>query len=1289
MKTSSFLPILCITALPCSALAGVIDADVYLDFEHGASGNIVTAADVMLKGRYTNRVTSVTLPNLTTLAISATGERALPHNVTSGNVIYGDSGTRGWAWTNTANQQYVQLNFNAAYDNISCGFWFRMTAPRDAGGGNYSYTGFKGQGGYAVHAFVDSPTSPKWVIETINNDGTPIPAVNTNWVWVTMVYHRNANSILSIYDASGVLIGSSTNSSGNHQMTMLQIGREDAHAHPADIGFAAWTDDVIIDFDGAFPLGPFAVTNTPASLAVADVQAAVNATPNGGTVQLPAGAATWTTRLTITNGISLFGSGTNAGSGTFITNGIAGGVVNSLPGSYLFYILPASANQHHRISSIFFDGNGNNLIGLEGNGNGIPDYRIDHCYFYNSASGGGLYNIWAHYAAYGVIDHCSFYNCDKIMRVHRDLRSAGEWAKFPQSLMMLGSTNTSVVEDCVQYMGVANQMAVSGGQALHYTFRHNSIHAASTSCEGVEAHGNSSCDPNDRGSLGGEIYNNTFDMSGSTLRAIRLRGGMWMVYSNTIIHSSGAQIQLTEEEGYAGNIATACGFIRTEWPAIDQITNSFFWQNTINGGAGSVSRQFTSDQTTFILEDRDYWLRAPQREDVVGAKKPLAYPHPRVRAEDGGAPPSGTAPSLSAQPQSQTVLEGATATFAASASGTAPLNYQWKWYSTNVVGATSSAWTTAPLTTNQNDSLIQVAISNAWGSVISDTARLTVQSVASASASILPEGREAIGLWANTGVSSGIPVRTTIYTNVVNAGATPNDLTDDSSIIQACLNGCPSNQVVYIPAGRYVLGRTLTVGRNGVTLRGAGPGYGAESSILAWTNTGSINAGVLVTHSGAAMSDTGRAWTGGFTRGTTNITITPGADYPAVGDVICMDQVTCLPGYIDGDAYHSRANGTRTMQQFAKVYAVNSTAIALDRPLVTDFTNTRTTEVVWFTPTKRVSVEQITLDTQGLSSGNRYPLAFNYSDQCWATNIECRYGGYANVYFDRVIDCELTHSYMHELQQYAQRSAGIDIREAHGCKVENNIFVTLTTPIYVGGPGSHNVYAYNYMTNCVFTPSASWMTPAIGLHSSHNWFLLFEGNIGWQIDCDNLHGSASHCTFLRNRMSGYQANKTSFAFPFSAETTNWFMNVVGNVLGTSGFHNMYRADGASYGSSIPIYRLGFNAANSTWNSTCDPAVGSTIIIHGNYDTVTRTNSGVVWSPAVTNHVLPDSYYLPSKPAWFGDRPWPPFSPFSETAPDREQENIPAGYRYLYHDEVPSDSLQPPSNLRVFASGGDN
>jgi hypothetical protein len=83
-------------------------------------------------------------------------------------------------------------------------------------------------------------------------------------------------------------------------------------------------------------------------------------------------------------------------------------------------------------------------------------------------------------------------------------------------------------------------------------------------------------------------------------------------------------------------------------------------------------------------------------------------------------------PTISDQPQSQSVPFGSNAMFSATASGTSPLSYQWRFNGTNVAGATSSylALTNVQLTNAGN---YNVVVSNPFDSTNSATATLTVQ----------------------------------------------------------------------------------------------------------------------------------------------------------------------------------------------------------------------------------------------------------------------------------------------------------------------------------------------------------------------------------------------------------------------------------------------------------------------------------------------------------------------------------------------------------------------------------
>jgi immunoglobulin I-set domain protein len=88
------------------------------------------------------------------------------------------------------------------------------------------------------------------------------------------------------------------------------------------------------------------------------------------------------------------------------------------------------------------------------------------------------------------------------------------------------------------------------------------------------------------------------------------------------------------------------------------------------------------------------------------------------------------APTITTQPANQTVTVGQTATFSVTATGTAPLSYQWQKNSANILGATSPSYTTPATTSADNGAMFDVVASNSAGSQTSTIASLTVNAVA-------------------------------------------------------------------------------------------------------------------------------------------------------------------------------------------------------------------------------------------------------------------------------------------------------------------------------------------------------------------------------------------------------------------------------------------------------------------------------------------------------------------------------------------------------------------------------
>ena len=88
--------------------------------------------------------------------------------------------------------------------------------------------------------------------------------------------------------------------------------------------------------------------------------------------------------------------------------------------------------------------------------------------------------------------------------------------------------------------------------------------------------------------------------------------------------------------------------------------------------------------------------------------------------------PAPTAPKITTQPASQSVQAGQSATFSVVATGTAPLNYQWRRNGTAIAGATSALYKTPATTSADNGAVYSVVVSNTLGSITSGNATLTV-----------------------------------------------------------------------------------------------------------------------------------------------------------------------------------------------------------------------------------------------------------------------------------------------------------------------------------------------------------------------------------------------------------------------------------------------------------------------------------------------------------------------------------------------------------------------------------
>jgi O-glycosyl hydrolase len=146
---------------------------------------------------------------------------------------------------------------------------------------------------------------------------------------------------------------------------------------------------------------------------------------------------------------------------------------------------------------------------------------------------------------------------------------------------------------------------------------------------------------------------------------------------------------------------------------------SYQWQRNGTAISGATGASYTTPATTTAENGSTFAVVVTNSAGSVTSSSATLSVNP--------AP---AAPGITTQPASVTVIAGQPATFSVTASGTAPLSYQWQKNGAAISGATSSSYTTPATTSADNGSTYAVVVSNAVGSVTSNTATLTVSAAA-------------------------------------------------------------------------------------------------------------------------------------------------------------------------------------------------------------------------------------------------------------------------------------------------------------------------------------------------------------------------------------------------------------------------------------------------------------------------------------------------------------------------------------------------------------------------------
>jgi hypothetical protein len=357
----------------------------------------------------------------------------------------------------------------------------------------------------------------------------------------------------------------------------------------------------------------------------------------------------------------------------------------------------------------------------------------------------------------------------------------------------------------------------------------------------------------------------------------------------------------------------------------------------------------------------------------------------------------------------------------------------------------------------------------------------------------------------------------------------------------------------------------------------------------------------------------------------------------------------------------------RMINEIKEVASVNGNTVTFTSPLTIGYRISHLAQLTRYTGNGRGSgnggiqianagVENLTM--QGASSGS---LRFEVTAYCWAKNIEITQWLGEGIAIDNSFRDEIRGSYIHTGSDPTPGGGGYAISLADGSSeilIEDNISRDTNKVMVARASGTGSVVAYNYMDDGWISYSPTWHE--IGLNESHmagSHHALFEGNYGFNMDTDYTHGSSQYVTYFRNYVTGQRGSWTGpDANARTAGVSAWAkeFSFIGNVMGRPGQmsgwsytdpmmgcdangNNCVGGISGTWGAGTGrVWQVSYDATNQ-WTEQAETGALSTVIRDGNYDFLTNSQR---WHNTPGGFTIPNSFYLVSKPAFFGNNAWP-------------------------------------------------
>lgn len=489
------------------------------------------------------------------------------------------------------------------------------------------------------------------------------------------------------------------------------------------------------------------------------------------------------------------------------------------------------------------------------------------------------------------------------------------------------------------------------------------------------------------------------------------------------------------------------------------------------------------------------------------------------------------------------------------------------------------------------------------------------------------------------------------------------------------------------------------------------------------------------------------SWTGGYSVGTNSITINsftqgsisnlhaPSGGNP--GSMLILNQqddasdtgniYACASSGFNGACSQQGFSGSYGQTQGAESQQVTVTSISGSGPWTIGITpgiyapnwTSAKSPIVWFSsaiPVTGDGLESMSIDYSGIygGSGSGEPTGIDFTNAIgnWIYDVRGVNGSggvHKHVEFYQASHNTVLSSYFYGANGTSE-SYGVDSGFYSSDNLVVNSICQHIATCTITEDSTGNVFAYNYSVDNYYAgnpigSSPQWQQEDAYHHNAGDYFQLWEGDQGIGRTDDAIHGTTWMSTDFRNYWNGRDpaltagiptsecpgsispCAKMQQTVAITLMTYSRYENVIGNVLGTAGYHTNYQysaPNSTDCGNpsvfNVSVYGMGYGADEGQgWSPTCtgqgfsipnDTFVQGSLYRFANCDPTNGGAGGMAFAtcqfnsseapsgigsyaqPFPSSHTLPNSFYLPSNgasppPFWHtpaGAPPWPACGP---------------------------------------------